>query len=203
MKKRVGIILCIVFMLILSGCWARKEPKDLAVVDAVVFDITDEGMFRTIVEIINPSGGGGKQMNATDKGAFITAVGEGASLREAMNGISSSIEKSNFGGQNKVRFFSDKFAKQDFEPLFDLLLRDHLTDESPLVVVIKDEEEPGKIYTCNIGQADTVGNYIDSFSKYQPTSMAEAVFVTTMEFIRDDFKDGKQPVAGGSRDRRG
>ena len=195
MKKGLCVILCMIISISVSGCWSRKEPKSLAIVNSVIYDIKDDGSYQVISEIMNPSAQGGVKEGGSGKSPNITAISEGKSVPEAIRNASVSLEKAIFGGHNKVRFFSERFARKDMVSIMDYLLRDHLTDENPLMVVIKNKD-PKQVYSCMLGLSDTVGDYMDNLSKSQPKIICKSVFIKTLDFIKDYYDEGKQPVAG-------
>lgn len=196
MKKILCFILCTAMILTLPGCWSRREPKTLAIVNSALFDYKEGEGYQVITELINPSAmGGAASGGGNGKSANVTAISVGPSIPEAIRNASESLERTIFGGNNAVRFFSERFAKRDMAPLLDYLLRDFLTDENPLMVVIKGDD-PQKVYSCKLGLSSTVGSYIDSLSQTQPNVLATSVFVDTLDFIKDYYDEGIQPVAG-------
>ena len=196
MKKIICFILCTAMILTLPGCWSRKEPKTLAIVNSAIYDYKEGEGYQIITELMNPSAMGGANVgDGSGKSPNITAISVGPSIPEALRNASESIERALFGGNNKVRFFSERFAKRDMAPLLDYLLRDFLTDENPLMVVIKGND-PQKVYSCKLGLSSTVGSYIDSLSETQPDVLATSVFVDTLDFIKDYYDEEIQPVAG-------
>lgn len=200
MIKKIGLAALILIVLISGGCWNKKEPNDLALIDSIVYNKTQDGKYQVIVEFLNLSGsgkktgaGGGSGETSEKKSITLTAAGE--SYREAIANIASSIEKTIYGGHNHVRFFTESAAKSDMAATIDNLLRDHLTDETPLMVVIKGDNAE-KIYESSIGLADSVGAFIDRMQITQQESSSMSVFVTTLNFFKDFFNDGKEPVTG-------
>lgn len=195
-KKTVSIFLCLFIMSTLSGCWSRTEPKHLAIINSVIYDMDDEGKYIVYTEFINASAsasGGGEEGK---KGASsLIADGKGDSPIEAISNVSQTVERSIFGGDSKIRFFSERLAKKDISDTIDYILRARLTDETAMISVIKGEE-PQKIYEATIGLSDTLGNYMETMSLFQPNAESKAVFLTTLDFVRDFYSDGKQPVAG-------
>ena len=174
------------------------EPKELALIHSIIYDITDDGEIKITAEIMNPSGigdSGGTGMGGAKHSPSITVSAKGDSAREALAHLSFNIEKSVFGGHNKVRFFTEEFAERDMASLLDFFLRDHLTDETPLMIVIKDEV-PENIHLATSGLADLVGDYFDDLSEMQPLHTSKSVFVSTLDFLKDYLIEGKQPVAG-------
>jgi spore germination protein KC len=196
-KKRILISICLIVVVLLSGCWNRREPKTLAIVDSIIYDITDDGMYHLTAEIMNPSAIGGVKVSGSSSGKSpsITVIGEALSAPEAIRNMSASLERSIFGGHNEVRFFSERLARKDIASIIDYFVRDPLTNEAPWMVVIKGEN-PERIYTCMLGLSDMVGEFIESLSKTQLETTSRSVFASTLDFIRDYYNDGKQPVMG-------
>jgi len=194
-KKMVCILQCLMIVAVLSGCWSRKEPKNLSMVNSVLYDLNEEGKSQIVIEIMNPSAqtGGGETSGPQVSG--LTLLCEGDTMPEAARAETKSIDKVLFAGLNQVRLFSEKLAQKGIAPLLDFFSRDHLTDETPLMVVVQDQD-PKRIYTCKTGLSDMVGNYFNSLSNTQHKSTCESVFVTTLEFMKDYYEDGKQPVMG-------
>ena len=197
MKKGLCLILCAVMVLAVSGCWSRKEPKNMAVVNSVIYDYIDGEGYRITTEVMNPAalGGGGDNSGGSGKSPNITTISVGVSVPEGIRNASINLDQALFGGHNKVRFLSERFARKDMASLMDYILRDYLTDENPLVVVIKGEK-PEMIYSCSLGISDTVGDYMENLSESQPAVISMSVFVSTLDFIKAYYDDGIQPVAG-------
>ena len=189
------IMLCFMLTVLLSGCWDRTEPKTMALVSSAIYDLKDDGNYQITVEITNPTTKEATNESTSGKSTSITYMGENLSIPESGRSITRSIDKSIFSSHTKVRFLSEKFAKKDVAPVFDYLLRSYHLDENPLLMVIKDED-PSKIYTCEIGLSETVGGYMESISKSLPSVSSKCIFVDAREFIKDYYRDGKQPVAG-------
>ncbi len=197
MKKQKNILLCIVILISITGCWSRQEPKTLAIVDSIIYDITDDNKYQLIIEIMNPTAisGGIKETGSGDKNPYITVISEGVSAPEALRNATESLERVIFAAHNQVRFFSEKLAKKNINSIMDYILRDQMTSENPMIVVIKDKD-PKQIYKSSIGLSTKVGDYINSLSTTQPKETSKSVFVSTLDFIKDHYREGKQPVAG-------
>jgi len=200
MKKQVSfLLLCVVITLLFSGCWSRTEPKSLSMAISVLFDIKDDGTYLLTKECLKLSGdsgggvgaGGGGGGGGGEAALLIKCEGKTVSdaVRDELNG------KSLFGGILKARLFSERFAQKGMVSTMDFLTRDHLTDETSLVTVIKGKS-PEDIYLSSVGLADTVGDYLDQLSDTQPEINSESVFVTTLDFIKDYNAEGKEPVTG-------
>ena len=196
MKKSICLFLCVLLTGACVGCQSRREPKNMGVVNSVLYDIGERGGYEVTAEIMNPSASEGTQQSAaSNKNPSITITGKGQSIREAVTDITVTLEQDIFAGHNKVRFFSEGFAKRGMAGVLDFLARDHLADETPYMAVIRDPA-PKDIYFSSIALSDMIGNYIERMTKSQPRHSAKGVFVTTLDFIRDYYAEGKQPVMG-------
>lgn len=199
MKKYIGLILCILIVLMSAGCWSKKEPKDLAIINSILYDKKDDNTYEVTVEFLDLTGSGKKAgMGGGGDGEgknFTTETAKGNTFREALANVSANVEKAIYGGHTHVRFFTESSAKGDMADTLDYLLRDHLTDETPLMAVIKGDE-PRNIYNSSMGLSDSVGVYLDSMEVSQRNETSKSVFITTLDFVKDFFDDGKQPVMG-------
>jgi len=190
MLKKTGLLLAIFLSLISAGCWNKKEPKDLAIAESVLYDRTADGC-RIVTEFMDLKGSSEKESKASNT----TVISQGSTYRDAVTNSANSINKTIYGGHVYVRFLSEATARQGIAGLLDFVLRDHLTDETPLIMVVKGDD-PVSIYQCDTGLSDSVGVYIKGSSVSQTKATSTSVFPTTLNFVKDFLSDAKQPVAG-------
>lgn len=195
MKKRIFLIIYILIVFLSAGCWNKREPKDLAIINSIIYDKVDNGLYQVTVEFLNLNGSGDKGSSKSQGKNFKIETFQGITLREALANVSSSIEKTIYAGHIHARFFTETAVQDNMAATLDYLLRDHLTDETPLMVVIKGTQ-PEKTYEASIGLSDSVGVYIDSLSVSQQKTTSKSVFITTLDFTKDFLNDGKEPIAG-------
>lgn len=192
------LFLCAACLLTFTGCWSRVEPKNLAMVNSILYDLNDEGQLAISIEIINTSsqggsGSGGSLSNEQTSALIIEEKGETAS--RAGSKANNCLEKVVFAGLNKARIFSEKLSVQGLAPTMDFITRDFLTDETPFMVVVVGNA-PKEIYQSSTGMSDMVGNFIDRLYTVGPIKSNRAVFVRTLDFMKDFYLDGKEPVMG-------
>ncbi len=195
MKKIITAFFFVLILLTLSGCWSRKEPKTLAIAESGLFDKKENGNYELTTEILNPFAIGSVKTGGSSKNPSFIIKSEGISIPETLRNSTKYLDKSNFGGHAKARLFTERFVKNDMTDLIDFLLRESLGDENPMMFVIKDEN-PDKIYSSIFGLSDTLGGYLYNISKSQPKILSQGVFIKTLQFIKDYYNDGKQPVMG-------
>lgn len=198
LKKRLCVILLILMLLTCTGCWDRVEPQKLAEVNSALYDIRDNGQYRVVYEIVNPtsSGGtGGGGGGGNEKSPYTIASGEGDSFREAIGSIMRSTEKNIFGGHNKVRLFTECFAQKEMLSMLEFVARARFMDETSLMIVIKDAV-PEDIHFSAVGLSDLMGDYLEDLANEHMRRTSKSVSVTTLDFIKDCYLEGKQPVMG-------
>ena len=164
MRRVLHLGLCTMFFLFCCGCFNKNEPKTLALVLSTLYDIDEAGMYKSTVEFMNPEGesgggtGGGVGGGGGGGSATVKLETSGPSLAEALRASMESMERRITGGQNNVRFVTERFASGDMPALLDYFARDHLTDETPFFVVVR-AEDPSKIYTASTGLASSLGEF--------------------------------------------
>jgi spore germination protein KC len=198
LKSARKLSLCLVFYLassmLFSGCWSRTEPKNLSVLNSVLFDKMENGDIRITKECMKPSGGpSGPGGGESEKSSVDLFVSEGKTMAEAvrdeLNG------RILFGGNLKARMFTEKYAKWGLVEAMDFLARDHLVDETPYLAVVKGEK-PELVYNSDVALSEMVGNYISDMAHTQPSTKSESVYVTNLDFLKDYLSESKQPVMG-------
>lgn len=192
-KRIITIVLTIIILLaVLGSCWNSKEPKELGIITSLIYDKTETG-YKLYMELLDPSSAIQGSSQARNS---IIVISEGESLPESIRNASNTIERKIYGGNNKVRFFTEKMLEQDMVNTMDFFLRDHLADERPIMIVIKGNIDPIEIYNTQVGMSDMVGTYVEEMSNEKTHTIDHTVFTRTLDFVVDYYRQGKQPVMG-------
>lgn len=192
-KKAVAVFLLIIMLLSFSACWSKSEPKELGIITSIVYDVGKTQKYRIIIEILNPMTSTSQSSAGTSKPSLIK-ITEGMSHAEATRNATETLARRIYGANNKIRFFSEQFAQNHMKEILDFFLRDHLTDERPLMVVVKGNEDALKLYDAHLGLFKTVGVYAESLLRTRDKKNAYSVLNTTLDFMKDYTSEGKQPV---------
>lgn len=135
MKK---IILIIILILSLSGCYDYKEVNNMAFVSAVGIDYKDDE-FKITIELLN---------DKTDKDSMqittYTTEGSDKSLAIAIEEASDEIVKEVNYSHIKLLIISESVAKEKLESLFDFFLRSTYFRENFYIITSLDDD-PGNI----------------------------------------------------------
>jgi len=129
MKKSRGLLLVsLLFSLLLSGCWDRREINDMAFVVATSVDKEDGNLYRVSVQIplpsqlggIGASGGGGG--TSGDK-PWIVESATGRNVREANDKQQAALPRVLYFAHRRVLLIGDALAREGVQPYMDVLGR--------------------------------------------------------------------------------
>lgn len=122
--KNKAIIGLSISMLILSGCWDRRELNDRAIWLATGWDVAEDGNIEISGQIMIPanlqtqSGGGGGGGGAGL--GFFTISAKGRNISDALQSMQEKLPREAFFGQRRVTFFGEEFAKQGLKKEIDV-----------------------------------------------------------------------------------
>lgn len=191
--KKINLFIIIIILTItLIGCWSRKEPEKLAIITSLIYDIEEDGTYVIYQEILDASAINSDSND--DKKSTYIIKSKGKTVSESVTNGIDLIERNIYGGSNKVRFLTERMAKINLSSYMDFFLRDHLADERPYIVVLKDIDDPLKIYDSDIGLSKMVGAYIETMAELELNT--SSVFITSLDFVKAYYSEGQQPVAG-------
>ncbi len=190
-RKGISILLLVVLLVpLLSGCWDRKEVHHIAFLTSILYDLNENNEQRVVFEVLKPLGLTSEECSESPTIIF---VAEGASIPEVLRNSNKSIERELFAGNNQVRFFSEKYAQNDLTDILDFFIRDLLADERPHMIVIKGDD-PDMIYHTTLALSTEIGGYIEGLIENETKNTGRAVQVTTMCFMNYSYSEGRQGV---------
>ncbi len=192
-KKFFCILIVIVLGFTCGACWNKKEPKELAAVLSIVYDIDEQGKTPMIVELLDTRGQGGQDISKLQSTKVIKLYGDTAA--EGIRDTIVTVDRTMYGAHNKARIFTERLARDGLNNLMDFFLRDHLTDERPILLVVKNED-PLILYEADTGLSSSLGTYIDQLARTRKDFSEFSLFLDTLDFMRDFYCQGKQPVMG-------
>lgn len=123
MKKSIPLyILCLFLIVILTGCWNRRELNTLAIVQALGIDRTEDGQISIAAQILRPSQVKEASGAVGDAVWVVTSTGE--TMFDAIRDASLKTTRKLFFPQNKVIIIGEDAARAGVIPLLDFLRRD-------------------------------------------------------------------------------
>jgi spore germination protein KC len=126
---------------LLTGCWNRRELRDLSIVAAMGVDkVPKTNKFRVSFQVINPGtvatglvAGGGAGI-ATPVSVY---TGTGENLFEAIRKASQKVPRQLFFAHLQLLLIGESFAKQGINDLFDFFERSHEIRLTTTVLIAK------------------------------------------------------------------
>src|SRR5699024_8243782 len=122
------VILVIISLFLVTGCWSNREIDDSALVHGVGIDKSNEKL-RFSVEIINPGGENigqeGGQNESKGAQSIVLEETSNTMLEAARKLIKYTKRRLDFG-HTEAWIISEKLAKEDFVRKLDLIRRDQM-----------------------------------------------------------------------------
>lgn len=117
MKK---ILLLILPLLTLTGCYNYRELNELAIATAVEVDkINDE--FHLLVQIANPKNQ--NEASSANQPQFVTYEGKGKTIQEAFRNIINESSRKIYGMHIQLLIITENIAKNDLNSMLDFFFR--------------------------------------------------------------------------------
>ncbi|WP_245552849.1 Ger(x)C family spore germination protein [Brevibacillus massiliensis] len=142
--KLLQILLVCHTVLLLTGCWDRKEVNDLAIVTAAGVDKKAGKTIELSVQVFIPKAAGTGPGGLGEGGGGGTAPqtlvrsAVGVTIAEAMAKLQEEFPRKIFWGHNDVFIIDEKLAKEGIRPHIDFLLRHPQTRERAFVFISRD-----------------------------------------------------------------
>ncbi|MGM0881630.1 MAG: Ger(x)C family spore germination protein [Bacillota bacterium] len=143
-KWSILIVLFLCIMPLLTGCWNRRELKDLSIVTAMGVDkVPETNKYKVSFQIVNPGtvatgvvAGGGSQI-ATPVTVY---TGTGNNLFGAIRKASQKVPRQLFFAHLQLLVIGESLAKQGIQDLFDFFERSHEIRLTTMVLVARGSE---------------------------------------------------------------
>ncbi|SET23688.1 spore germination protein KC [Natronincola peptidivorans] len=148
MKKIILLVLVLLQIITLSGCWNNREINDMVIALAFGIDMTEEKEIQLTVQTVIPRklGQDGAEGNAT-----VTYTEVGSTFFEAIRKLTTVSSHKIYIGHIQLIVFGESVAKDGIQKIIDFLERDHEFRRQAVPVVTKDMSakellEIGSIY---------------------------------------------------------
>ncbi|MFC5449005.1 Ger(x)C family spore germination protein [Paenibacillus aestuarii] len=132
-STRYGFMLA-VSILLLTGCWDRREVNDLALIIATGIDLGENNQVAVTIQVFIPSPSGGSQ-EGNGQGNIFLLMSSGSTLSEALSELQKKLPRSFFWGHSKIYVLGEALAKRGFAEELDFLWRDVEPREESKVLI--------------------------------------------------------------------
>ncbi|QNK57305.1 Ger(x)C family spore germination protein [Paenibacillus sp. PAMC21692] len=194
MKSKSILVLVILSMLLLSGCWNRRELNELAVAVGIAIDKADDNQYKVSVQVVEPNEIAGR------KGGDVTPVtmyqSIGRSIFEAARRMTTVSPRKIYFAHLRMLVISEDVARDGLSNVLDFLSRDHELRTDYFIVVARhtSAENTLKILTP-IERIPAVKLY--STLESSEKTWAPTTTVTMDELLNTLVSAGRQAVLTG------
>jgi len=196
MNRRIMLTaLSILFLLILTGCWSRRELNDLAIASAIGIDKSGDG-YRVSVQIVVPNEVASKKGGGYETPVMVYST-TARTVFEAVRKMTTVVPRKIYLAHLHVIVFGEALAREGIGPVLDFLARhNEIREEAiyPLISRGTNAEETLKILT-HLNKIPALQMYgsLRTLEKYwAPTTAAKLDDV-----LFDLITSSKQPTITG------
>ena len=132
------ILICI---MLLSGCWDKKELNEVAVIVGVGIDNEPDGAYKVTAQVIKPTPGGGQQKSSGSEIPTWSLSAKGDTIMEAINNLNKISPRQLYWAHLQIIIFSEATAREGVAPLLSWFERDKDSRAGSYVVVTRGSAE--------------------------------------------------------------
>jgi spore germination protein KC len=197
-KWIIRTFLLLWMVLLLTGCWNRRELNQMAIVMAMGVDKVEEtGDYRVTFQVVNPgavapgtTGGGG---NGTPVTIF---SGTEKNLFKAVRKTSQKVPRQLFFSHMQVLVIGETIAKEGIQDLFDFFERNPETRLTTKVLVTRDVEAESVLKILTPVEK-IPANGITRQMELTEKVWAENVNIEMVDVVKGLVSEGGEPVISG------
>ncbi|WP_102345050.1 Ger(x)C family spore germination protein [Bacillus sp. Marseille-P3661] len=191
MRRTIFVILCI---LLLSGCWDRKELNQIGIVAAIGIDKDqDTGDFLFTSQVLKPAAES-TQTPSPDK-PFLLVSTTGKTIFEAIRKTNQIVDRRGFYAHNKVIIISEELAKEGLLPILDSFQRGKEIRGYVWIGITKDTSARKILETKTMGVSRIPANFLKNVFENTPHHL-NSTSINMLSYYKDSLAEGIDPVAG-------
>jgi spore germination protein KC len=183
-------IICIVF---LTGCWDRRELDELGIVFGIGLDKDEQtGDIIFTKQIVRP-GQTGKD-GGGEKGTTKLIEARGNTIFEAIRNATKKSDREGYYAHTKLIIINEEVAKEGIAYILDFANRSHEVRSLVWIIITKDVTAR-EILSIEGGIEDIQASYLENMIKNRGNTSQEYVS-NILEFNKKFSAEGIEPVAG-------
>jgi spore germination protein KC len=194
MKKRLFLLLLIPCLLMVSGCWNRRELNELALVVAMSIDKADEG-YEITTQVVEP-GEVASQKGGSGRTPVTTYTEKGEYIFETIRRMTTLSPRKLYFAHLQMLVLGEEIAKEGISKSLEFLSRDPELRKDFYIVVSKDVK--GKDVLENLTSIEKIpANKLHSSLETSEKAWAPTTAIQMDELIAALTSEGKNPVLTG------
>jgi spore germination protein KC len=194
MKRTFTLLFILsILLLIITGCWNRRELNELGIVSGMGFDRSENG-YLVSLQIINPGEIAGEGKGYDSPVTTYQATGE--TVFKAVRKMTKELPRKAYLSHLRIVIISEKLAEEGFIDVLDFLSRDPEFRTDFFMAIAKGESAKDVLETL------TPLEEIPTNKLFESLELSERLWGTTVsiqldKLISDLISEGKQPVLTG------
>lgn len=191
----VSLFVCVV---LLTGCWSKKELPDLAFVIAVGLDKTKDGRYLASFQVVNPGNVAGATQRGGGAGGVPISVytSTGDTLVEASRKASKKLSRILYYAHTNLVVISEELARQGLNGVFDAIERNNEFRTTTKLVIAHGHS--AKEVLSVLTPIDKIpANQIIKTLEFSEMALGQTISTDVWEVIRDFTSSGKNIVLTG------
>ncbi|HYF93238.1 MAG TPA: Ger(x)C family spore germination protein [Symbiobacteriaceae bacterium] len=121
-SRGVALLLC---LMLLSGCWNRREVNEVAIVSALAIDRDADSRLRVTLQVANPLPASGERGDTGSREGVFTISATGRTLFEAIRNLNQMVSRKPEWTHNNAIIIGEQVARDGVGHVLDFFLRDH------------------------------------------------------------------------------
>ncbi|NOU86435.1 Ger(x)C family spore germination protein [Paenibacillus sp. LMG 31460] len=194
MRVRILLVLILLMMPVLSGCWSRIEVNDLAFVTAAGIDKMEDGKIRLALQVAIPrmlgaagQGGFGGEKGIGTKAVWVVSE-KGETILDAYRRLQEKLPRRIFFSHSGIIIIGEQLARDGVSPILDFFIRQREARMRSYILFTK-------------GEAVKILKFVPKLEKVPSEIMREEVKqhiglrINLKDFAHMLVTDGVEPVA--------
>lgn len=179
MNKLLSILTTLTVLLLLTGCWSKKELNELAVATALGIDKQGD-QYHFSVQIINPDSGAPGKLSSSSSPIFTYSL-QANSTFEAYRKVTTAAPRRIYMSHLRIVVIGEELAKEGISHVMDFLSRDHQMRSDFYILISK--EMPAE----QILRTITLLEQLPSNKLFDSLEASSSVWGSTVKATLDHF----------------
>ncbi|MFC5647872.1 Ger(x)C family spore germination protein [Paenibacillus solisilvae] len=199
LRRGMQITFITVAILILTGCWNRKELNELSITTALGFDKNkDKDGYHVSVQLINPSEIAAKNAGSQRLPVVTLQIGTERTIFESIRELTRSTPRKIYTSHLRILVIGEELAREGIAKVLDGLSRDHEMRTDFYIIVAKNTTA-NEVLEILTPLEKIPANKLFSSLETTENSWGASSKVDLHQLIFDLVDKGKDPVLAGIR----
>ncbi|MFB9759863.1 Ger(x)C family spore germination protein [Ectobacillus funiculus] len=185
--KRI-LMLLIVTIPLLSGCWSRQEVNDIAIVLGVALDKAKNGHIQLALQMAVPKAASGSNEGSSSAESTTLVSAEGSTIMDAYRIIQEKLPREVFFAHGRVIVIGEELARDGVSSILDFFSRHRQAHLRNYLLFTKGE-------AIDILQTNPQFESFTSEEIREKEKTGVGISVQVRDFFGRLLKDGEEPIA--------